>query len=125
MAAPSMSWKVCYNLAVLVVSLASSPDSRCVFCVGHPYEPMIATSGIDDTIKVFSPDQRAQDDARRGINILDPDNPANTIGRHVAGVSGLRSRKCMDDCYRITSQNDAERQGGMNEARIAVRLSSV
>ena len=36
---------------------------------GHPYEPMLAVSGIDHTIKIFSPDRRAQRDARRGRNL--------------------------------------------------------
>ncbi|KAL9637620.1 MAG: hypothetical protein Q9204_001806, partial [Flavoplaca sp. TL-2023a] len=31
---------------------------------GHPYEPVLAVSGIDSTIKIFSPDNRAQEDAR-------------------------------------------------------------
>ncbi|KAL3454753.1 hypothetical protein BJX65DRAFT_7711 [Aspergillus insuetus] len=80
---------------------------------GHPYEPIIAASGIDDTIKIFSPDQRAQDDARRGVNILDPNNPANTLG---PSVGGLKSAKCMHDSYRIMSENDVQRQGGMSDA---------
>lgn len=37
--------------------------------LGHPYEPMVAVSGIDHTIKIFSPDRRLQDDARNGINV--------------------------------------------------------
>ena len=36
---------------------------------GHPYEPLIAASGIDSTIKIFSPDQQAQYSARNGINL--------------------------------------------------------
>ncbi|MCJ1311161.1 hypothetical protein MMC25_004831 [Agyrium rufum] len=36
---------------------------------GHPYEPMIAASGIDATIKIFAPDQRAQRDARFGRHL--------------------------------------------------------
>lgn len=36
---------------------------------GHPYEPLLAVSGIDHTIKIFSPDSRAQMDARRGIDM--------------------------------------------------------
>ena len=36
---------------------------------GHPYEPLIAASGIDSTIKIFSPDQQAQFSARNGINL--------------------------------------------------------
>jgi nuclear receptor interaction protein len=84
---------------------------------GHPYEPIIAASGIDDTIKIFSPDQRAQDDARRGINILDPNNPANTLG---PSAGGLKSAKCMHESYRIMSENDVQRQGGMSDAFVTV-----
>ncbi|RHZ66021.1 hypothetical protein CDV55_105066 [Aspergillus turcosus] len=94
-------------------------DSEVVNVVqGHPYEPTIAASGIDNTIKIFSPDRHAQEDARRGINILDPDNPANTLGANVAGIGGLKSCKRIHDSYRIMSQNDVDRQGGMSEAYI-------
>ncbi|RAK74807.1 WD repeat-containing protein [Aspergillus fijiensis CBS 313.89] len=94
-------------------------DSEVVNVVqGHPYEPTIAASGIDNTIKIFSPDRRAQDDARRGINILDPDNPANTLGPNVRGIGGLATRKRLHDSYRIMNQNDVDRQGGMSEASI-------
>ena len=37
--------------------------------IGHPYEPMLAVSGMDYTVKIFSADRRAQHDARHGINI--------------------------------------------------------
>ncbi|PWY86960.1 WD40 repeat-like protein [Aspergillus heteromorphus CBS 117.55] len=96
-------------------------DSEVVNVVqGHPYEPTIAASGIDNTIKIFSPDRRAQDDARRGVNILDPDNPANALGLgpNVSAIGGLGSRKRLHDSYRIMSQNDVDRQGGMSEAYI-------
>ncbi|SMQ46258.1 unnamed protein product [Zymoseptoria tritici ST99CH_3D1] len=36
---------------------------------GHPYETMLAVSGIDHTIKIFSPDARAREAARRGIGV--------------------------------------------------------
>ena len=95
---------------------------------GHPYEPTLAVSGIDRTIKIFSPDIRAQHNARLGINIADPDAQANIVsGNHTGGNEtgsqelGLRSRKRMHDSYQITSQNDVNRQGGMNEAFITVR----
>ena len=94
---------------------------------------MIAVSGIDHTIKIFSPDARAQEDARLGIN--------NTMPRGSSGYSsisgrrrrpqaqspdtesteGLSSRKRMHESYQITSQNDVERQGGMRDAFITVR----
>lgn len=39
----------------------------------HPYEPMLAVSGIDHTIKIFSPDARARREAARGISIRKAD----------------------------------------------------
>ncbi|OJD13295.1 hypothetical protein AJ78_06237 [Emergomyces pasteurianus Ep9510] len=95
---------------------------------GHPYEPTLAVSGIDQTIKIFSPDIRAQHNARLGIDIADPDAQANIVSEnHVGGNKGnqnrlhelgLKSRKRMHDSYQIMSQNDIDRQGGMNEAFI-------
>ncbi|CEL06208.1 Putative WD repeat-containing protein (AFU_orthologue; AFUA_1G02990) [Aspergillus calidoustus] len=96
-----------------LVNILKGDDEVVNVVQGHPYEPIIAASGIDDTIKIFSPDQRAQDDARRGINILDPNNPANTLG---PSAGGLKSAKCMHDSYRIMSENDVQRQGGMSDA---------
>ncbi|KAI2715200.1 hypothetical protein CBS147332_4854 [Penicillium roqueforti] len=94
-------------------------DSEVVNVVqGHPYEPMIAASGIDSTIKIFSPDRNAQDDARNGVNILDPDNPSNAFGQNNSSIGGLVSRKRVHESYRIMSQNDVERRGGMSEAHI-------
>ncbi|KAL4979442.1 hypothetical protein BDW66DRAFT_102764 [Aspergillus desertorum] len=100
-----------------LVNILKGDDEVVNVVQGHPYEPTIAASGIDDTIKIFSPDQRAQEDARRGINILDPNNPANTLG---ADYGGLKSAKCMHDSYRIMSENDVQRQGGMSDAFVTV-----
>ncbi|KAJ5893274.1 hypothetical protein N7495_004965 [Penicillium taxi] len=86
---------------------------------GHPNEPMLAVSGIDNTIKIFSPDRRAQDQARRGQDILDPDCPANMFGVTSENF-GLGSRKCLQDSYRIITQNDVDRHGGIDEAYITV-----
>ncbi|KAG0161458.1 hypothetical protein PDIDSM_8992 [Penicillium digitatum] len=94
-------------------------DSEVVNVVqGHPHEPMIAASGIDNTIKIFSPDQNAQDDARNGVNILDPDNPSNKLGQSISNIGGLESRKRVHESYRIMSQNDVDRRGGVSEAHI-------
>ncbi|KAL4891244.1 WD40-repeat-containing domain protein [Aspergillus ambiguus] len=95
-------------------------DSEVVNVVqGHPYEPTIAASGIDSTIKVFSVDRHAQESARRGINILDPDNPCNVLGPRIRGVGGLKSCKRIQDSYQILSQNDVDRRGGMSDAILA------
>ncbi|GAB7352950.1 hypothetical protein MBLNU459_g3525t1 [Dothideomycetes sp. NU459] len=56
---------------------------------GHPYETMLAVSGIDHTIKIFSPDSRARETARlgRGVEAADASNfssiswPRRTRGR--------------------------------------------
>lgn len=134
--------------------------------LGHPYEPLLAVSGIDHTIKIFSPDLQAQAAARHGINLgtsfaqspgrsslrtwprlrqtrapsddieaitvdnetLSPDtlspgavdeNESDALGHPRNG--GLASRKRMHDSYRIVSQNDVERQGGLRDAYITVR----
>jgi nuclear receptor interaction protein len=79
---------------------------------------MIAASGIDNTIKIFSSDRIAQSDASLGINILDPDFRGNRPG--VTHTGGLESRKRIHDSYRIMSENDVERRGGMSEAYITV-----
>ncbi|KAL9620563.1 MAG: hypothetical protein Q9160_004924 [Pyrenula sp. 1 TL-2023] len=92
---------------------------------GHPYEPMIACSGIDSTIKIFSPDQQMQEDARNGVNLLNPGG-AGTSSLRFAGrrmrqeptseSSGLESKKCMDKYYQIVAENDTARQGGLGDA---------
>lgn len=59
---------------------------------GHPYEPLLAVSGIDHTIKIFSPDSRAREAARlgRGVEAADASGfssitwPARAIGRRTA-----------------------------------------
>ena len=90
---------------------------------GHPYEPMLAVSGIDSTIKIFSPDARLQHDARAGVNIANPSGTSSSSLRFHArrphadpADAGLASRKRMHQSYTITSQNDVDRQGGMSDA---------
>ena len=96
------------------------------YLLGHPYEPTIAASGIDSTIKIFSPDLRAQDDARQGINILNPHNATSTSfscpteAENGMPHIGLKSCKRMRDSYEIMSQNDVDRQGGMSDAYVTV-----
>ena len=102
--------------------------------LGHPYEPALAVSGIDHTIKIFSPDYRAQADAQAGINISSAANGSSGFsslsGRRRAGrgsdmndssrEEGLSSRKRMHQSYQIVSQNDMQRKGGMRDAFITV-----
>jgi DDB1- and CUL4-associated factor 6 len=53
---------------------------------GHPYHPLLAASGIDHTVKIFSPEG---------------------LGR------GLASRQSLRDEYRIRSRNDINRHRGL------------
>ncbi|KAF2632659.1 WD40 repeat-like protein [Macroventuria anomochaeta] len=108
---------------------------------GHPYEPTMAVSGIDHTIKIFSPDIRDQGNARKGIGVHSADTtgfssinlgrrrrpsrpepedePTNdealsdSEGEYTAG--GLKSRKRMHQAYQITSKNDMDRKGGRDD----------
>ncbi|KAL9126319.1 MAG: hypothetical protein Q9217_004603, partial [Psora testacea] len=111
-------------------------DSEVVNVIqGHPYEPLLAVSGIDHTIKIFSPDARAQEDAKNGINLSSaihrshgysslsyPSRPRR--GRdeddEEPAAEGLASRKRMHQSYQIVSHNDVQRQGGMRDAFITV-----
>ncbi|KAE8398278.1 hypothetical protein BDV37DRAFT_288692 [Aspergillus pseudonomiae] len=100
-------------------------DSEVVNVIqGHPYEPTIAASGIDTTIKIFSADRNAQENARHGINILNPESPANVLSPSVSNIGGLNSCKRMHDSYQIMSQNDVERQGGMADANLTREMLS-
>lgn len=110
----STSFRVCFLF----------PSSRLAnaFTLGHPYEPLLAVSGIDNTIKIFSPDARAQADARGEITSDSSDS--HSKGNISAGQrrsQGLASRKCMDRCYQIITNNDQEREGGMRDASFTVR----
>ncbi|KAL9581901.1 MAG: hypothetical protein Q9212_003614 [Teloschistes hypoglaucus] len=101
---------------------------------GHPYEPVLAVSGIDSTIKIFSPDNRAQDDARNGVNVGYSSNGFTTHsslsglrrrsgrapcdGEDGAPGEGLASRKTMDRREEIVRENELQSRGGMREAFI-------
>ncbi|EXJ69585.1 uncharacterized protein A1O5_07621 [Cladophialophora psammophila CBS 110553] len=84
---------------------------------GHPYEPMIACSGIDSTVKIFGPggDSREREAAEKGIDIANPGGSVHSSLRfgdtaRATPSRGLRSRRAMHRSYEITSQNDAERR---------------
>ncbi|KAJ4293107.1 hypothetical protein N0V90_008389 [Kalmusia sp. IMI 367209] len=117
---------------------------------GHPYEPTMAVSGIDHTIKIFSPDANAQRNARKGIGVHSADRGISSLGfgrrrrarrgsatappapipqdssfsddDDVVTENGLKSRKSMHEQYQITSQNDMDRKGGREDAYITRAL---
>lgn len=112
---------------------------------GHPYEPMIAASGIDSTVKIFGSGGRERDDAENGINIANPGggrHPSLRLsGRRRRGgplateedaeednnvaANGLQSRKAMHRSYEIMSQNDLDRRSGVGDAFITVSMNEL
>jgi hypothetical protein len=107
----------------------------------------MAVSGIDHTIKIFSPDARDQRNARKGVGVQSTDpgsfsslnwgrqrrtqSTNNESERQAEDLSdsdeevamnGLRSRKRMHDAYQITSQNDMDRKGGREDYFISVSV---
>lgn len=101
----------------------------------------MAVSGIDHTIKIFSPDSRDQHNARKGVGVHSADTTGFSsinIGRRrrpsrpeaeaeatedealsdsdgEVAVGGLRSRKRMQQAYQIMSKNDMDRKGGRDD----------
>jgi DDB1- and CUL4-associated factor 6 len=111
---------------------------------GHPYEPMIAVSGIDSTVKIFGSGGREREDAEKGVNIANPGGGRHSslrIGgrrrRHepleddevdVDGAvtsNGLPSRKAMERSYEIMSQNELDRTSGVGDAFITVSVDAL
>lgn len=109
----------------------------------------MAVSGIDHTIKIFSPDANEQRNARKGIGVQSADPGISSLGfgrrrrpqrdpefpPSVARepslsddedddvtTNGLRSRKAMHEQYQIISQNDMDRKGGREDAFITRAL---
>jgi nuclear receptor interaction protein len=105
----------------------------------------MAVSGIDHTIKIFSPDAHLQRNARKGVGVqssdpgsfsslnfgrrrrnrtAEPSTEATESEPAVEAPSdsddevapgGLSSRKRMHQSYQITSQNDMDRKGGRDD----------
>ncbi|KEF55251.1 uncharacterized protein A1O9_08905 [Exophiala aquamarina CBS 119918] len=86
---------------------------------GHPYEPMIACSGIDSTVKIFGigGESRERENARQGIDVA---NPAGTV--HSSLGIGRRStvrrmRHGDDEDSDETGRNDHVRTKGLTSCR--------
>ena len=109
---------------------------------GHPYEPLIACSGIDSTVKIFGSGAREQEDAAQGIGVANPGGSVHSSlrlggmrarmarrndegngreeGEGDVTTEGLRSRKAIGRMYTITSQNDVDRRRGAGDAFMTV-----
>lgn len=86
---------------------------------GHPYEPQLAVSGIDHTVKIFSPDQAAQAEFLNQEPIQGPSNgEENDYG--VGFDHGERSRRRLQHQDTIRRQNNSLRDTGVQEALVTV-----
>ena len=111
---------------------------------GHPYEPMIAVSGIDSTVKIFGNGGREREDAEKGVNIANPGGGRHSSlrrggrrrrheameddeaeGEGVTAANGLASRKAMHKSYEIMSQNELDRTSGVGDAFITVSVDTL
>ena len=111
---------------------------------GHPFEPMIAVSGIDSTVKIFGSGGREREDAEKGVNIANPGGgrhsslrvggrrrrhePTEDAEQEAEGAiasNGLSSRKAMDKSYEIMSQNELDRTSGVGDAFITVSVDAL
>ena len=63
---------------------------------GHPYEPMIACSGIDSTVKIFGPggENRDRDAAAQGVDVA---NPGGSVHSSLGGRRRRRMRNSDDE----------------------------
>ncbi|KAF2815887.1 WD40 repeat-like protein [Mytilinidion resinicola] len=126
------------NVPAGVIYISSKPEY--LQAAGHPYEPMLAISGIDSTIKIFSADARDRQNARDGVAISHPaPTPTLRFGRappapNVAPRSpdsddeeeeiaenGLNSRRRLHEEYLITAKNAQEASSAAaHEPRITI-----
>ena len=105
-----------------LVQLLHGDEDTVNVVTGHPYEPQLAVSGIDHTVKIFSPDQLAQVEF---LGVERQYRPRNSEVR----VMGIEideepytegSRRRLEDEYRIRSQNETMRETGVHEALVTV-----
>lgn len=82
---------------------------------GHPYETMLAVSGIDHTIKIFSPDARAREVARLGEEVQAADASTFSSLAWPARMGRRRNRR--------ESQQEAEPAATTSEPAVPATIS--
>jgi nuclear receptor interaction protein len=82
-----------------IVQILHGDDSTVNVATGHPYEPLLAISGIDYTVKLFSPDlkmQRAYGEMEAGV---DYDSDSSSSSRSPSQAGGWQERGGRDKEY--------------------------
>lgn len=117
----------------------------------HPHEPIIAVSGIDSTIKIFSPDARSRRDAglANGVEEADQTTFSSILGHsrdrggngddtannreaadgeyegYERSPRGLHSRQRLHEAYEIESTNEMRNQRGLEGSFISTSVVQV
>lgn len=127
-----------------IVQILRADEDTVNVAVGHPYEPLLAVSGIDYTIKLFSPDQRLQSEfSEFGAVPADENRPCSAAAAAAAATaaatggdepmreaseeqerwtySGRASRRRLHSKDEITSQNSVMNESGASRHVITVR----
>jgi nuclear receptor interaction protein len=103
-----------------LVQLLKGDDETTNVAVGHPYEPLLAVSGIDYTVKLFSPDQELQREFGEMAE-ADAGHESTSQGEY----SGYGSRRKLSERDHITRQNAVASETGVTNAVITVSFTSV
>jgi len=96
-----------------LVQLLKGDDETTNVAVGHPYEPLLAVSGIDYTVKLFSPDQELQ---REFGKMTEADAGHESTGQEE--YSGYGSRRKLSERDHVTRQNAVASETGVTNAVI-------
>ncbi|EME49597.1 hypothetical protein DOTSEDRAFT_49827 [Dothistroma septosporum NZE10] len=96
---------------------------------GHPYETMLAVSGIDHTVKIYSPNARAREIARlgQGISAHDASSSSSTawpirIGRRTSRRQGSQTVNDQGTASSepvVAAPSNEEQQGDSDEDYVA------
>ncbi|CCX14282.1 Similar to Uncharacterized WD repeat-containing protein C609.03; acc. no. O94527 [Pyronema omphalodes CBS 100304] len=92
-----------------LLTILKGDDEVVNVATGHPVEPMLAVSGIDETVKIFSPDGLRQEKFAEW---------SESMGR-------TPGRKRWEDRERILGRNRVENQGGLGSAVFTVSFEGV
>ncbi|KAK5053241.1 hypothetical protein LTR84_002215 [Exophiala bonariae] len=94
---------------------------------GHPYEPMIACSGIDNTVKIFGigGESRERENAKRGIDVANPGGTTHSSLRFGRRRPTRRVRHGDDDDTDEAGEDENVRARGLTSCRAMHRRDEI
>jgi len=103
-----------------LVQLLRGDDDTTNVVVGHPYEPLLAASGIDYTVKLFSPDSKLQQEFGEKAQAKEEAVSGETEWNY----SGPASRRLLNRSKNIIDQNRVNSETGVTNTILTVRIIS-